>query len=79
VLAAGLAPVQALMVRQPYMASVFGWEDPPTPAEAHQAAWDDAEVATNRAFGRTFEALEEAERAEFVDLANALNDATASP
>jgi hypothetical protein len=76
VLAAGLAPVQALMVRQPYMASVFGWQDPPPPAEAHQALWDAAEAATNRSFQRAFEVLDEEERAELVRLANALNDAT---
>jgi len=76
VLAAGLAPVQALMVRQPYMAPVFGWQDPPTPAEAHQALWNAAEAATNRSFQRAFEVLDEDERAEFVRLANALNDAT---
>lgn len=79
VLAAGLAPVQALMVRQPFMAGVFGWQDPPPAAEAHQEVWDSAEAGTNRAFRRAFEVLDEDERAEFVGLANALNDATTGP
>ncbi len=78
ILAAGLAPVQALMIRQPFMAPVFGWQDPPPAAEAHQAAWDAAEAATNRAFSRAFEVLDEDERAEFVRLANALDDALSS-
>lgn len=78
VLATGLAPVSALMVRQPYMAGVFGWEDPPAPAEVDQVTWETAEAATNRAFGRTFEALDEDERAEFATLVNALDDALAA-
>lgn len=75
ILAAGLAPVQALMIRQPFMAPVFGWQDPPPAVEAHQAAWDAAEVATDRAFARAFEVLDEHERAEFVRLANTLDEA----
>lgn len=78
VLASGLAPVQALMVRQPHMAPIFGWDDPEPRAEQHQAAWDAAEAATNRAFRRVFEALDDDERAEFVRLADEMNDATST-
>lgn len=78
VLATGLAPVQALMVRQPFMAPVFGWQDPAPSGEAEQAVWDAAEAATNRAFGRAFEALDDEERAEFVQLVNELQKAVES-
>ncbi|MDQ6698544.1 MAG: hypothetical protein M3Z46_13915 [Actinomycetota bacterium] len=79
VLAAGLTPVQALMIRHPQMAPLFGWQDPAPAVEAHQAAWDVAEAATNRAFSRVFAALDEPERADFVRLANALDAATSAP
>ncbi len=67
VLASGLAPEQALAVRTPYMAALFGWPEPGD-ASAFQPAWDQAEAATNVAMARAFDVLSETERTEFVGL-----------
>ena len=71
VLAAGLSPLQALAVKTPYMAAIFGWTDPLPDAEPLRAAWQLAEDGTDRAVGRAFAAIEAAERAEFVELVQA--------
>ncbi|MHB8328423.1 MAG: SCO6745 family protein [Acidimicrobiales bacterium] len=70
VLGHGLSPLEALVVKTPFMASLFGWEEPLPDAEPHKAAWDRAEESTNRALIRTFAVLDEAERDELVDLVN---------
>ncbi|HUY65058.1 MAG TPA: hypothetical protein VMV14_11165 [Acidimicrobiales bacterium] len=69
VLAEGLAPVEALTIRTPFMAGIFGWSEPLPDPEPHKAAWERAEAATNRAMSRTMAVLDEAERDEFVALA----------
>jgi hypothetical protein len=72
VLAAGIEPVEALMVRTPYMADIFGWPEPrPEPDEDIRARWQAAEDATDRCFGRDLAVLDAAERAEFAELAEA--------
>ncbi len=73
VLAEGLSPLQALSVRTPFMAQVFGWGDTELPdPEPHKAAWDRAEEATDRAMARHLAVLDDAERARFVELCGAV-------
>ena len=71
VLAEGLTPVQALAVKTPYMAALFGWSEPLPDAAPVADAWQRAEDATNRAMAPAFAALDDAGRAELVDLADA--------
>jgi hypothetical protein len=75
VLASGMEPLAAIMVRSPGMAGLFGWSEPyPDPAP-HQKEWDEAEAATNRIVGQAFAALDGAERVELVELALAAQEA----
>lgn len=77
VVASGLDPLQAVMVRTPGMAGLFGWPEPyPDPAP-HKKEWAAAEAATDRAVGRAFGALDEAERVQIVELALAAQAASA--
>jgi hypothetical protein len=75
VVAAGLTPVDAVALRTPHMAPLFGWSELPDTSEVG-APWEQAEAATNRAMAHAFEVLDEAERDELVELANALHAAT---
>jgi hypothetical protein len=68
VLAAGLEPVQALMVKTPVMAAVFGWTGELPDPEPHREAWAQAEAATDRGMARVFRSLDGEERAEFAHL-----------
>ena len=68
VIAAGIAPLEALMVRTPYMAGLFGWDEPHPDPEPARAAWEQAEAATNRAFGAHLAALDDSARKELVRL-----------
>jgi hypothetical protein len=70
VLATGLSPRNAVEVRTPFMAPLFGWPEAGD-ATAHRDQWEAAEAATNAAMGRAFAALGEAERRRFVELADA--------
>ncbi len=54
VLSQGLVPVEAMMVAQPYMAPVFGWEEPYPDAEPYRARWEQAEAATLAAMATAF-------------------------
>jgi len=69
VIASGLEPRQALMVRNPQMAGFFGWTEPYPDVESCRAAWEQAEEATNRAIGHAYRVLDDRELAELVDLA----------
>lgn len=71
VVAAGIDPRAALMVRTPFMASLFGWSEPHPDPEPHRARWEEVEAATDRAMGLRLSVLDEDERSEFVELANA--------
>jgi hypothetical protein len=71
VVAAGLTPHEALSLRSPGMAPLFGW---PALAEVDglQPRWDAAEAATDAAMGHAFEGLDDAGRDELVELLGAL-------
>jgi len=72
ILATGVTPHAAVARRTPYMLPVFGWEEPHPDKEEVRAPWADAQAATERSVAPMFEALEPAERTEFVELVNAL-------
>jgi len=68
VLASGLEPLEAVMVKTPGMAGLFGWPEPyPDPAP-HAREWADAEAATDRIVGRALSALGADELAQLVEL-----------
>jgi hypothetical protein len=67
VLAAGLAPEDALAVRTPYMAALFGWPEAGDTSSV-KADWEQAEEATNVAMARVLSVLDDTERTRFVAL-----------
>ncbi len=73
VLAGGLDPLVALLVKTPFMAGIFGWPEPYPDVELVREAWQTAEAATNRAMARSFAVLSERERAELADLLEAVH------
>lgn len=75
IIAVGLSPLEALSVKSPQMAPIFGWPEL-ADVTGLQALWDDAEARTNRAIAHAYEGLDDAERAELVELAGALHRAT---
>jgi hypothetical protein len=77
VLTSGLRPIEALLFKTPYMAQVFGWEGELPDVSDCGERWQAAEDATNVAMAPAFDVLADAERAELVELANAVLHATA--
>jgi hypothetical protein len=75
VISAGLSPLEALSVKSPHMVPIFGWPEP-APTEGLQPAWDAAEDATTRAMAHAYEPLDDAERDELAEVADALHQAT---
>jgi hypothetical protein len=75
VLAAGLDPLVALLVKTPFMAGIFGWEEPYPDVELARECWAQAEVATNRAMGHVLKVLEETEQGEFATLLEQVHSA----
>ncbi len=75
VVASGLEPLDAVMVRTPGMAGLFGWPEPHPDPMPYKTQWADAEKATNRAIARAYAHLDAAERAEFVELVLATQSA----
>ncbi|HMK62617.1 MAG TPA: hypothetical protein VK386_03270 [Acidimicrobiales bacterium] len=71
VLAAGLSPLEAVMVKTPFMVGLFGWSEPHPDPTVHKEAWEQAEEGTDRAMARRFAVLAEAERDELVALLSA--------
>lgn len=68
----GLEPVDAFMVKSPFMASIFGWPEPESaPDEATVQKWEHAEELTNERFGADLAALDPDELNEFCELASA--------
>ena len=74
VLAAGLTGQEALAFRAPHMAGIFGWDPEALPEAASvKERWKIAEAGTDAAFGLALATLDDAERAEFVELVNAVH------
>jgi hypothetical protein len=71
VLTVGLTPIEAIVVRTPHVATVFGWSEPYPEARPLHERWALAEARTDRMFGRTLAVLDETERQLFVDLLKA--------
>jgi hypothetical protein len=71
IVAAGLTPHEALSLRTPGMAPLFGW---PGLAEVEglQPRWDSAEAATDAAMAHAYAGLDDSERDELVELVDAL-------
>lgn len=76
VLSTGLAPLEAVSVRTPHMVPMFGWAEP-APVDDVLPRWEQAEANTNLAMAHAFDSLDKSERAELVELGQALLDATA--
>jgi hypothetical protein len=75
VVSAGLAPLEALSIKTPHMVPLFGWAGA-APTDGLQERWDAAEEQTTRSIAHAYEALDDSQRAELADLANALHEAT---
>ncbi|MDP1819574.1 MAG: hypothetical protein Q8K58_06710 [Acidimicrobiales bacterium] len=75
VIASGLTPLQAVSLRSPAMAPLFGWPDV-TDVDGLAPQWDAAEAATDEAMAHAFEPLTDGERAELVALIGQLHAAT---
>jgi hypothetical protein len=73
VLASGLTPHQAVSHKTPHMLGIFGYAGPADLTDV-PPSWDGAEAATNEAISKAYEALDESELTEFVDLATRLHD-----
>lgn len=72
ILATGVTPHAAVARRTPYMLGVFGWQEPHPDKEGVRGPWAEAQAATERSVAPMFACLDDAERAEFVELVNAL-------
>ncbi len=69
----GMEPVDAFMVRTPYMAAIFGWPQPDAePSDADRAAWATAEELTDRAFAADLAVLDDDELDELCVLCDEL-------
>lgn len=77
VIASGLEPLQAVLVRSPQMAGIFGWTEPFPDVESCRHTWQEAEDATNRVIGHAYGVLDDKERAELVELAVAAHKGAA--
>nr|MBA2624761.1 hypothetical protein [Acidimicrobiia bacterium] len=78
VLASGLRPLEAVLVRQPHMAAIFGWAEPYPDVSGLADRWPEADAGTDRAIAPAFAGLDDAERAELAELVGALHAATSS-
>jgi hypothetical protein len=73
VLTVGLTPQQAIAVRTPQMASVFGWQAPLPEPDAFKERWMLAEARTDRMLGKHYAVLESDERDELVELLRSID------
>ncbi|HXW36250.1 MAG TPA: hypothetical protein VEJ87_16865 [Acidimicrobiales bacterium] len=62
----GLRPVEALMVKTPFMAALFGWNEDLPDAEQFRSRWEAAESSTNEMMGRALSVLDSDELDELV-------------
>jgi hypothetical protein len=75
VVSCGLTPLQAVSVRSPQMAPLFGWTELADVSDLH-GRWEEAEDRTNQAMAHAYEGLDDAGRDELVALVGALHEAT---
>jgi hypothetical protein len=68
ILTVGLTPHEAVAVRSPGVAALFGWPDPLPDAGPLRDRWALAEARTDRMAGRALAVLSPGERRELVDL-----------
>ena len=68
VLTVGLTPLEAISVRSPQMASVFGWPEAVADTSPLNERWSLAEARTDRMLGRHYGVLDETERKELVEM-----------
>lgn len=68
ILSHGLEPLQALMVKTPFMAGIFGWEGELPEGDRYREQWEAAEASTNAMMGRVLSVLDEPELGELVGL-----------
>ncbi len=68
VLAMGLLPVEAVLIKTPTMAPLFGWAGVECDTAALAPRRDEADALTDRMMARAFRPLDDGERAEFVAL-----------
>lgn len=70
ILAFGLEPLEAVLIKTPFMAGIFGWVEPFPEVESRRQEWEQAEAATNRIMARAYSVLDASELSEFVDMAS---------
>lgn len=75
VVSAGLTPLQALSVKAPHMVPLFGWAEA-AHTDGLLPLWERAEERTNHSIAHAYDALDDTERAELAELAEALHQAT---
>jgi hypothetical protein len=73
VLTVGLTPQQAIAVRSPQVAPVFGWASPLPEPDAFKERWMLAEARTDRMLGRHFAVLDAEERDALVELLRSID------
>lgn len=66
ILAAGLSPLEAMIVNNSAMAATFGWSEPYPDPEPRRPAYADAEATTTRLVAPAFEVLSDDERERIV-------------
>lgn len=75
VVSVGLSPLEALSLKTPQMLALFGWATP-ADCEGLQPKWDRAEEQTTAAMAYAYDALDDGQRTELVELTNSLHEAT---
>ena len=74
--AAGVGPLDAVMVASPFMAGIFGWPEPhPEPEQSVRDRWEAAEAATDERFAADLSVLSADELGEFEQLCAAFERA----
>jgi len=70
VLASGLDPLEAVLIKTPFMIELFGWAEPFPDVASRHDAWEQAELSTNRIVARAYSVLDNSELSELVDLSS---------
>ena len=65
---AGISAPEAMAVKSPHMAGLFGWSELPDVNDELRKRWEEAEAETNRGLAPAYAALDEGERSELVSL-----------